>query len=458
RFAHYRLDPDLRRLHQLYPLIATWDDHETTNDSWVGGAENHDGDGSFGGSDDNQDAELGLDWEERKRRAWKAYREWLPNDIDHTSLDEPIVLYRSLAYGDLADIVVMDTRIEGRDQPLFEVLQPEAPAEGLYDEERRMISPAQQNFVEDALSNSEACWKIILQQVMLMQWRIPGLPGHPALSELLDQIPDAPGLVNDGGNSVNGDAWDGYPAERSRLFSHLRSNDITDVVVLTGDIHTTWAAELTEQPFLTDVTDPLYYTPVPSGLPGEVRPLGVEFVCPSVTSDNIDEILVEAGLPVEAAIAGSRTLETLTLAGNLHIKSVDLENHGYSIVDVSADQTVYDTFFVPHLAPVATEAFHESWAVQKSSPTEVGHRLTQRDAPVASRVGVPGAPAAAPEGVDVDSAPTTVAPTTVPVSGGSGTLPATGGGGSLVLGGAAAALGVAIARRNRGASGDLGQT
>lgn len=461
RFAHYRLDPDLRRLHQLYPWITTWDDHETTNDSWSGGAENHDADGSFEGVDDNQDAELGLDWEERKRRAWKAYREWLPNEIDHTSLAEPIVLYRSLAYGDLADIVVMDTRIEGRDQPLFEVLQPEAPAEGLYDEERRMISTTQQDFVENALSNSDACWKIILQQVMLMQWRIPGLPGQPALSELLDQIPDAPGLVNDGGNSVNGDAWDGYPAERSRLFSHLRSNDITDVVVLTGDIHTTWAAELTEAPFLTDITDPLYYTPVPTGLPGEVRPLGVEFVCPSVTSDNIDEILVEAGLPKEAAVAGSRTLETLTLAGNLHIKSVDLENHGYSIVDVGADQTVYDSYFVPHLAPVATEAFHESWAVQKSSPTEIGHRLTQRDAPMASRAGVPAAPAAVPEGVDVDTTPPTpTTPTTtstrVPASGGSGTLPATGGTGSLVLGGAAAALGVAIARRNRGASGDPG--
>lgn len=449
RFAHYRLDPDLRRLHQLYPWINTWDDHETTNDSWSGGAENHDGDGSFEGSDDNQEAELGLDWEERKRRAWKAYREWLPIDVDHTSIDEPIVLYRSLAYGDLADIIVMDTRIEGRDQPLFEVLEPEAPADGLYDEARRMISPTQQGFVENALSSSDACWKIILQQVMLMQWRIPGIPGQPDLSALLDQIPDAPGIINDGGNSVNGDAWDGYPAERSRMFAHLRSNDITDVVVLTGDIHTTWAAELTEQPFLTDITDPLYYTPVPTGLPGEVRPLGVEFVCPSVTSDNIDEILVEVGFPQESAVLGAETLEALTLAGNLHIKSVDLQNHGYSILDVDAERTVFDTFFVPHLAPADTESFHESWAVQKSSPTETGHRLTRRGAPADSRAGVPDAPDAIPAGVDVETPPTPATPTTGATNGGSGSLPATGGGGSLVLGGAAAALGVVIARRNR---------
>lgn len=446
RFAHYRLDPDLRRLHQLYPWINTWDDHETTNDSWRDGAENHDGDGSFSGGDDDVEAETGLAWEERKRRAWKAYREWLPVEVDSNDLDEPIVLYRSLAFGDLADLVVMDTRIEGRDEPLFEVLEPEAPAEGLYDEARRMISPTQQSFVEGALSASSACWRVLLQQVMLMQWRIPALPGHPALSELFDGIPDAPGVLNDGGNSVNGDAWDGYPAERSRLFSHLRGEDITDVVVLTGDIHTTWAAELTEQPFLTDVGDPLYYTPVPTGLPGEVRPLGVEFVCPSITSDNIDEILEEVGFPAEAAVAGAATLEVLTLAGNPHIKSVDLQNHGFSIVDIDAERTVCDTFFVPHLAPADGETFHESWEVRKSGPEEVGHRLVARSGPAASRTGVPEAPNALPETDDGETGVPTTAPV-VPDTTGEPTLPATGGGGSLLVGGAAAALAAVIARR-----------
>ncbi len=452
RFAHYRGDPDLRRLHQLYPWITTWDDHETTNDSWSGGAENHDGDGSFDGSDDNVAAETGLDWEIRKKRAWKAYREWLPIDVDATSMDEPIVLYRSLAYGDLADVIVMDTRIEGRDEPLFEVLSPEAPAEELYDDDRRMISAAQQTFVEQALSESDSAWRIVLQQVMLMQWRIPGLPGLPALSALLDGVPDAPGIVNDGGNSVNGDAWDGYPAARSRLFAHLRSNDITDVVVLTGDIHTTWAAELTEQPFLTDVSDPLSYTPFPTGLPGEVRPLGVEFVCPSITSDNIDEILVDQGLDQQAAALASEALEAATLAGNLHIKSVDLQNHGYSIVDVSATETVFDTFFVPRLVPSDDETFHESWVVRKSGPTETGHRLTSRSAPAASRTGVPDAPDAMPasatpaQGTPAHGTPASET-TASPPEPDTGMLPATGGGGSLLVGGVAVALGTVIARR-----------
>ena len=449
RFGHYRLDPDLRRLHQLYPWVVTWDDHETTDNSWSGGAANHEPGGDFDEVGDNP-AEIDLDWEERKRWAWKAYREWLPVEIDADEIDEPIVLYRSLAFGDLADLIVMDTRIDGRDEPLFEVLEPEAPAEGLYDEARRMISPAQQTFVEQALSSSVACWKVLLQQVMLMQWRIPAVPSIPAVTDLFDGIPDAPGVINDGGNSTNGDAWDGYPAERSRLYRHLRDNDLTDLVVLTGDIHTTWAAELTEKPFLSDVGDPLYYDPTgQTGL--GVRPLGVEFVCPSITSNNFDEILIERGFPAEGAPAAVAALEAATLAENLHIKSVDLENHGYSIVDIDTERTVCDTFFVPHLAPADGETFHESWEVRKSGPDEVGHRLIARDGPTASRTGVPEAPSALPDAVDTEGPTTTPA---VPDTTGGSTLPATGGGGSLLVGGAAAALATVIARRASAADAD----
>ena len=213
RFAHYRLDPDLRRAHQLYPWITTWDDHETTNDSWRDGAENHD--------DGDTPDEDGLDWEERKRRAWKAYREWLPIDVDASSMDEPIVLYRSLAYGDLADLIVMDTRIEGRDEPLFGVGSPDLGS-GADDPSRRMISDARHDLVYGALSRVWAAWRIVLQQVMMMQWNAGGVPQGLGGN-------DVPVLVDlGGGNPVNGDAWDGYPAERAALFAHLRNGDITE--------------------------------------------------------------------------------------------------------------------------------------------------------------------------------------------------------------------------------------
>ncbi len=426
RFAHYRLDPDLRRAHQLYPWITTWDDHETTNDSWRDGAENHD--------DGDVEAEDGLDWEERKRRAWKAYREWLPIDVDASSFEEPIVLYRSLAYGDLADLVVMDTRIEGRDEPVFGVGSPDLGS-GADDPSRRMISDAQRDLVYGSLSASTAAWRIVLQQVMMMQWNAGGVPqgiggtDFPVLTEL------------GGGNALNGDAWDGYPAERAALFAHLRDDDITDVVVLTGDIHSAWAADLTEDPYDPAVYDPTGVSPVAG------RNLGVEFVCTSVTSDNVDEIVMGGGGTREAGIAACRAIEVGTMADNPHIKSVDLEQHGYGIVDVTAERTTYDIFFTPILEPSDVEAHHESWFVERSGPEVLGHRVIQADAPTASREETPAAPPATVEGPPVEtSAPapgddpdTTPAPTA--------TLPTTGGSSHLLAGVITAALGATLARR-----------
>lgn len=99
RYASYRTDPDLQRVHQLFPVVHTWDDHESTNDSWTGGAQNH-----------QPDAEG--PWEDRKRSAARACQEWLPKRL----IDgEPLRIYRTLPFGDLADLIVMDTRLDERD-------------------------------------------------------------------------------------------------------------------------------------------------------------------------------------------------------------------------------------------------------------------------------------------------------------------------------------------------------
>lgn len=435
RFAHYRLDPDLRRLHQLYPWINTWDDHETTNDSWRDGAENHDpGEG---------------DWEERKRNAWKAYREWLPIDVDATRIDEPIVLYRTLAYGDLADIIVMDTRIDDRDQGVFEILEPGIIETEIDNPDRRMISDDQRRLVQTSLRDSTAAWRVIAQQVMMMQWHIPALPEGLADVDL-DFLSV---LVTPGGNALNGDAWDGYRAERNRLFSHLRDHDITDVVVLTGDIHTTWAAELTEDPL-----NLLHYDA--TGLLGTLpRNLGVEFVTPSITSDNFDEIIQGLGVPAELSDVLVTAIETLSggpgaIATNPHIKSVDLSGHGYAIVDITAERTTFDTFFVPITEPSDSETFHESWYVERSDGTpgqtaaDRGHKLFASASPTPSRTAVAAAPAPLPTPLAAGSQPSP-GPSTGPEEPSGGRLPATGGSLPLVAGTAAAAAALALRSRNR---------
>ena len=96
RYAAYRADPDLQRLHQSYPPITQWDDHELTNDAWVDGAENH-------------QPETEGDWSVRKATAIRVYREWMPVSDDY---------WRSYPIGDLATLFKLETRITGRSAPL----------------------------------------------------------------------------------------------------------------------------------------------------------------------------------------------------------------------------------------------------------------------------------------------------------------------------------------------------
>ncbi|MBW3659794.1 MAG: alkaline phosphatase D family protein, partial [Actinobacteria bacterium] len=210
RFANYRLDPDLRRLHQLYPWITVWDDHEITNDSWRDGAENHEPDAP------DTPGEAGLDYQVRKREAQRAYDEWLP-----LRTDDPARIYRSFRYGDLADLVLLDTRIEGRDEPTGGPLTPNLTDRSLDDPERELISEGQRTWLYGQLKASQdrgATWRVLGQQVMLMQWNAGGIPRGIGGQ-------DVPTLVTrDNGNAVNPDAWDGYTAERDRLYDHLEAN------------------------------------------------------------------------------------------------------------------------------------------------------------------------------------------------------------------------------------------
>ncbi len=102
RYGLYRSDPDLQAAHAAHPFICIWDDHEIANDSWRTGAENHnDGEGDYG---------------DRKKAALRAYHEWLP--IRSNPRGDQNVIYRSFEFGDLATLIMLDTRIVGRDKPL----------------------------------------------------------------------------------------------------------------------------------------------------------------------------------------------------------------------------------------------------------------------------------------------------------------------------------------------------
>jgi alkaline phosphatase D len=105
RHAQYKEEPELQALHAAAVWIVTWDDHEVANDSWNTGAQNHNPEQGEG------------DWGARKRAALQAYYEWMPvRDPAAGGAFEAI--NRSFQFGDLATLIMLETRLLARTQPL----------------------------------------------------------------------------------------------------------------------------------------------------------------------------------------------------------------------------------------------------------------------------------------------------------------------------------------------------
>jgi alkaline phosphatase D len=240
RFALYRSDPDLQRLHQILPMITVWDDHETANDSWKGGAENH-------------QPETEGDWAVRKAAAQRAYREWLPVSDDD---------WASYEIGNLATLLRLETRLVARDRPLsfLELYKDATPAQaeaaianfrdGAWREpSRELLGALQQAWLAKVLKASVKArkpWQVLAQQVvmgelLLSERVLDGMPS--ATSAGFQQQMRARVAAGRAGVPLNMDAWDGYPAARERLFkAALDAN--ANLVVLTGDTHNAWAFDL----------------------------------------------------------------------------------------------------------------------------------------------------------------------------------------------------------------------
>ncbi len=273
RHATYKLDPDLRLLHQNFPFMTTWDDHETANDSWYGGASNHDsGEG---------------DWFDRKSAGIHAYNEWMPLRRPDPTDEERI--YRYASYGDLADIFILDTRLEGREEQTSTTLDSEVD-----NPDRTLLGQEQYDWLTTGLTNSTAKWKVLAQQVMM-----------------------AP--LEAFGASLNPDQWDGYRIERSNLLTHITG--IGNVVVLTGDIHTSWA---------NDVPNGGYNGDTGAGS------RAVEFVTSSVTS---------LSFPISIG-------ESLVQLLNPHIKYVDLAQKGFIILDLVEGRAQANWYYVPTVTSI----------------------------------------------------------------------------------------------------------
>lgn len=310
RYATYRADPDLQRLHQLVPMVALWDDHESANDSWEGGAQNH------------QPAREG-DWSLRRAAAMQVYREWMPVS------DEP---WKAYAIGDLATLYRTESRLLARTRPAdidAAASAPDADAalrafrEGIWqDPSATMLGTTQESWLAHAFrANARTtAWQMVGMGTISGRTRMP--------TEALDWLrPDAgPRLIRRYQDYVrmgqNGlpmwmDRWDGYPAARARLLRAAQAAD-ADLVMLAGDSHNAWAYDLAQ----------------------DGRPAGVEFAGQAVTSHGIEGDL--RGDPARVA-AGF-------MAANPELKWADTHQRGYMAIEIRRERVTGEWRFMDTVA------------------------------------------------------------------------------------------------------------
>lgn len=256
RHAQYKTDADLQAAHARAPFICVWDDHETANDAWLHGAENH-------------QPESEGDFAVRKAAALKAYYEWMPiREAAPGALKEAI--HRSFHFGDLASLMMVETRLTGRTEALDyskdltakdgpdgePVLDLDAFHAKLNDPSRDLMGPEQRDWLTRELSASKAAgrpWQVLGNQVVTARVAGPDVSRTMTpeqIEGLMARVPEAfreqfeqALFLFKMGLPFNLDAWDGYPAGRERLYAAFAEAGVQPIV-LAGDSHAFWVNEL----------------------------------------------------------------------------------------------------------------------------------------------------------------------------------------------------------------------
>lgn len=291
RYAQYHADPDTQAMHQAHPMIATVDDHEFADGAWRGGSTEHhpERDGS---------------WEDRKAAAFRARWEWTPTRMPDPA--DPSRAFRSVPFGDLAELFLIDTRSR-RDEP--------ARFEAADDPARTQLGHEQREWLFEGLAGSTARWKLIGNGSMFSPIWVDGFPDSamPALLRLK--------LIHDDGKGPDPDQWEGYPAERLAVVRELAQQP-GEVVIFSGDIHAGVAAEVSATPL------------------ADHRPVAVEFVTSSISSPNLDDKMKWS------ARTQSIPMEQQLLKLWPHIPWVDFDSHGYVVVQVRPDAVIAEWWAV----------------------------------------------------------------------------------------------------------------
>jgi alkaline phosphatase D len=282
KYARYRGDESLRSVHAKFPIVSIWDDHDV-QDNYAGAAP-----GGGLAADKHYTAA-------RRKAAYKAFFEAMPFFPQGSSR-----IYRELTFGKTVDLIMLDQRQYRADQPSGDATT--GPAGPDFAAPRPFLGAAQMAWAKQKLQSSQAAWKVIGNEVMMMNTKV-------------------------GPTTYLGfDSWQGYHAEREELLAHIQGKGIKDVVFVTGDIHTFIAGDVRT----ADSAGPT---------------VALEFVGGSITSQGLGEIDLDLGggnvLKGNDAKPATPPAVIDALRGlNPWVDQADFDHHGYGVV--SASQSSFD--------------------------------------------------------------------------------------------------------------------
>ncbi|MEO7690977.1 MAG: alkaline phosphatase D family protein [Sphingomonas sp.] len=316
RYASYRSDPDLQKLHARVPMIVQWDDHESANDSWEGGAENHQADEG--------------DWNDRRAASIQAYREWMPVS------DEP---WKAYDIGTLATLFRTETRLLARTRqpdvaPLFQQADPVAALKAFRDgawadPAVTMMGSQQEDWLAHAMRASVRTgqqWQVVGFGTILGQTVMPAEAESWVAPNSSKRAKD---LILSGiaaaklGLPFNYDAWGGYPAARDRFLRSAQGLG-ANLIVLSGDSHNAWAYDLGQ----------------------DGKPAGVEFAGHSVTSPGYEAAVTSDPKAVAAALVGA----------NPELKWCDTSRRGYMAMTLTPTLARNDWMMVDTVKTASADA------------------------------------------------------------------------------------------------------
>ncbi len=299
RYAWYRLDPSLRNLHQQYPMVVIWDDHEFANDAFADTSENH------------RPASQGT-WAARKANAIKVFKEWIPMRED-TSRTNIINFTQSV--GNLADIIYTEDRIQRSvfntdSQFINMMLIGQDPL--LYDTpDRTMHGKRQMEWMANQIKTSNAKWKILANQVVFSSYFYKGIGGFPF-------------------HQVQG--WDANPLDRKKIIDTINQYNIKNVVVLSGDIHVAMAFDI----------------------PGGVVPYDPTTGAGSAAVEFVADNVVEGDVLPNA--------EAYMYSNNLNLRYIKLKSQGYCVIDITPNSVCCDYWETDSVSTANThQNFLSTW-------------------------------------------------------------------------------------------------